>query len=943
MRQIGMEMKGKFMNEQRVSLTPGFSQVTKAHRQQLNRFGGFLWRPAKPLRFPIAAAVLLTFGYATLAATNDPAMALQKGLFEEEANHDLSAAIRAYQTVIKQFDQDRKLAATAVFRLGECYRKQGNTNDANAQYERVIREFPDQTPLVTLSRSYLTVSGQVMATNITPPTNAASEESDEVRRIQAMIKDSPDLINAVNSSGQTPLHRAAEQGQVIVATFLLDNGAEVDPKDKNGQTPLHLAAGLGHTDMVELLLAHKADVQAKCNVFTTPTALHIAVEKGLRTLVELLLAHKADVNARTGSGPTPLHIAAVRGFKVVAEVLIRNGADVNAVSSNFSFPPPGNTGGTPLNIAAQRGDIALAELLLANKANPNAKMETSETPLHTAATYGHEGIAKLLIDHGAEVNARSKNGATPLIFAISHQNTPVARVLLAAHADSNIGFQLGDPSASDLERTPLYLAVANQNSDAELVRLLLERGANPNIMDASAGNTPLTEAAFRQSKEIVSLLLAANADPNTPQPGRRTALHFAVSQPSITQALLSAKAEVDAKDENGETPLHWAAGCGLKPTAELLVEHGANVNARDSIGNTPLHFAVLAGRTELVDFLLTKGADPNIPNQSGQTPLDWSKTGLGNPSAATWIYIPGKASFLRPYRPTRPGSGPVPVGGSVNPGTQLRDEIASALKSHGALENLPHLDRIEVSRSARSYSAPVFYKGTNDWNQFTLLEAIGVEFGLLNGDPGGPGGKYDSKGAWANSVTLPFPDLAQLRIRHPEADFKTWHERKVDLSPLLNSGDCSQDVPLAWGEVIEIPEADHPLNGRWAGFSDAELTNLVKCLSRQVTVVIKDRVTKLTVVPEVEFYTGPKVSESDPNASLVTAPKIHTKAPLWLKPALQRSNLLLASSDLSHIKVTRRDPASGQKREWVLDCSDGKPAPEFWLRDGDVIEVPEKP
>jgi hypothetical protein len=64
---------------------------------------------------------------------------------------------------------------------------------------------------------------------------------------------------------------------------------------------------------------------------------------------------------------------------------------------------------------------------------------------------------------------------------------------------------------------------------------------------------------------------------------------------------------------------------------------------------------------------------------------------------------------------------------------------------------------------------------------------------------------------------------------------------------------------------------------------------------------------------------------------------------MCIKPALRQSNLLLASSDQSRIKVTRRDQATGEKREWVLDCSDGKPAPAFWLRDSDVIEVPEKP
>ncbi len=66
-------------------------------------------------------------------------------------------------------------------------------------------------------------------------------------------------------------------------------------------------------------------------------------------------------------------------------------------------------------------------------------------------------------------------------------------------------------------------------------------------------------------------------------------------------------------------------------------------------------------------------------------------------------------------------------------------------------------------------------------------------------------------------------------------------------------------------------------------------------------------------------------------------------AAFWIKPVLRNSNLLLASSDLSRVKVTRHDPVSAKAREWLLDCSDTKPTPAFWLRDGDVIEVPEKP
>src|SRR5205809_1724960 len=88
----------------------------------------------------------------SLPAAETLSETLQKGLFEEEANHNFEAAIKAYQAVLQQTDEQRKLAATAVFRLGECYRKLGKTNDASAQYERVLRQFGDQTTLSDLSR-----------------------------------------------------------------------------------------------------------------------------------------------------------------------------------------------------------------------------------------------------------------------------------------------------------------------------------------------------------------------------------------------------------------------------------------------------------------------------------------------------------------------------------------------------------------------------------------------------------------------------------------------------------------------------------------------------------------------------------------------------------------------------------------------------------------------
>src|SRR5437899_4741561 len=175
----------------------------------------------KWVRFTTVVLVMLES--AAIAATNDLSASLQRGLFKEEANHNLDAAIQAYQSVINQYDDQRKIAATAVFRLGECYRKQGKTNEAAAQYQRVGREFADQDPLVKLSAQYLSAPG-ISATSFDQSLQQITarapmdEEAKEIQRLKDILKNSPDLINAKNGLGATPLHTAASSGQLAVAT-----------------------------------------------------------------------------------------------------------------------------------------------------------------------------------------------------------------------------------------------------------------------------------------------------------------------------------------------------------------------------------------------------------------------------------------------------------------------------------------------------------------------------------------------------------------------------------------------------------------------------------------------------------------------------------------------------------------------------------------------------
>jgi ankyrin repeat protein/N-acetylneuraminic acid mutarotase len=551
------------------------------------------------------------------------------------------------------------------------------------------------------------------------------------------------------------------------------------------------------------------------------------------------------------------------------------------------------------------------QLLLAAHANPNAGRVN--LPLARAAFEGDLPSLKLLLANGADPNTNSMvnwsvntrgssygQGGTfpPLSLAVRQQHADAAKELLDSKANPNV--------TSPGDRPLLYEALA----DAPTLKVLLEGGAKPN---QSVGGTPLlVQAVFDKNQAAVELLLAHQADVSV--------------------------ADSEA-NYYGWTSLHVAAQTGDKAIAELLLKAGADVNARDKNGNTPLYVAVERRQPVLAELLLANKANPNERNNAGVTPLDLAKSqaqsgqqqppgagGYPGMSVGVPMSSPGASPPLNYQWQRAPGTP------AATPGQESKPEaMADLLRRHGAVDDLPQLDRIRVCRRSTGDFVTAFTKGTNDWGQFTLLDLIGAQCGFLASFPNEGGGERYEGSVFANKYSRwAFPDLAHLRIRRPAADLKSWQEQVVDFRPVLESGDCSKDVRLEWGDVVEIPEADHPLNEKWPGFSNTELANLMKCLTRQVEIVINGQATNITLAP--------RITPLQPNGM----PLIVIGTPFWLKPVLLQSKLVLTSSDLRHVKVTRRDPASGQQREWVVDCSTASPAPDFWLRDGDKIEVPEK-
>ena len=150
------------------------------------------------------------------------------------------------------------------------------------------------------------------------------------------------------------------------------------------------------------------------------------------------------------------------------------------------------------------------------------------------------------------------------------------------------------------------LAVAARSGQVEMMRLLLDAGADPSRVGRQ-GQSPLALAVLHRHDEAIEMLLAAGADPDgTPN---APPLLFAIDT-RTARRLLRAGASPNARDSNGGTVLTGAVMLGDLAMVELLLESGADVNATDQAGRPALLYATVAQLQEIKDRLLAAGAAP---------------------------------------------------------------------------------------------------------------------------------------------------------------------------------------------------------------------------------------------------------------------------------------------------------------------------------------------
>ena len=143
---------------------------------------------------------------------------------------------------------------------------------------------------------------------------------------------------------------------------------------------------------------------------------------------------------------------------------------------------------------------------------------------------------------------------------------------------------------------------------------------------ADANSQELVKAAFLCDFVRVRELLAAGADPDTPDQDGRSPLFSAVlgNSVGVLALLLESGADPNLRDNDGWTPLHFAAQESVAEVARILLGRGADPNIQDNDGATPLWRAVQGARdrSELCNVLRQAGAKDDIPNNRGETPRD---------------------------------------------------------------------------------------------------------------------------------------------------------------------------------------------------------------------------------------------------------------------------------------------------------------------------------
>jgi ankyrin repeat protein len=477
--------------------------------------------------------------------------------------------------------------------------------------------------------------------------------------------------------GDSPLTKAVKANDVQAVRALVKSGANVNAKSGDGATPLLWAANNGSVEIARLLIANKAAVDAANDFGITP--LLQASRVGDSAMVDLLLRAGANPSKAHPEGETPLLAAARSGSVPTVRLLLARGVDVNHAETFQQT--------TALMWAAAEGHIDVVDLLIEAGADPNRQGHVTTlterhnadhptggfTALMFAARAGNETLVRRLLTRGANINLKNGDGASAAMVAMYNDRFDVAKTLIELGSDVNDGslyvaVEMRDATTDQFafdgsRRRPDY---PNQTTALDLMRMLLERGADPNQRFQGQfhsthmpntdrfDNTPFFRAAVAADVEALKVMVKHGAKldqmpPMEKEPERKPGdITVGGRRPNPnagrTPAMVAmtggrgpAMTGGPAYIRDGAAPYREPGSRKPEDALAVLLESGASPNAKGPDGTTLLHQASRLGNLEMIRALAKAKVDFTQKNDDGFTALDVAegkrKEGAAGPRA----------------------------------------------------------------------------------------------------------------------------------------------------------------------------------------------------------------------------------------------------------------------------------------------------------------------